>query len=315
LIFSPSYSFAQSNQDDSPLAGLFEFFSQLFSGGDEQPEQVIEFENAVVIETSNSTPTAIAGDDQTVMEFAKVTLDGSSSTDTDGDPLSYKWTQTTGPEVFTNSMTTVESPMFMAPEFIEEDKILTFELVVVDTSGATSEVDVVIVEVTDKDEPQSNENSPPTAIAGDDQTVMEFAKVTLDGSSSTDTDGNIVSYKWTQFEGATVALSSMSVIMPMFDAPKGEDTLKFLLTITDDDGASDTDEVKIIVKDNDDDDNDDDNNDDDNKDNDNHDQNKVTICHRPPGNPDNSHTITVGESAVLAHVTHGDTLEECDEDE
>jgi hypothetical protein len=38
---------------------------------------------------------------------------------------------------------------------------------------------------------------------------------------------------------------------------------------------------------------------------------KVTICHIPPGNPDNAHTITVSENAVPAHLAHGDTLGEC----
>ncbi|MDD2943244.1 MAG: hypothetical protein PHC51_09800, partial [bacterium] len=33
---------------------------------------------------------------------------------------------------------------------------------------------------------------------------------------------------------------------------------------------------------------------------------KTTICHIPPGNPDNAHTITVGNSAVPAHLAHGD---------
>jgi len=44
----------------------------------------------------------------------------------------------------------------------------------------------------------------------------------------------------------------------------------------------------------------------------------VTICHIPPGNPSNAHTITVNASAVNAHLNHGDTLGECsgdDEDE
>ncbi len=40
--------------------------------------------------------------------------------------------------------------------------------------------------------------------------------------------------------------------------------------------------------------------------------NKVVICHLPPGNPDNAHTIVVGSSAVPAHLDHGDYLGECD---
>jgi ABC-type sugar transport system substrate-binding protein len=35
---------------------------------------------------------------------------------------------------------------------------------------------------------------------------------------------------------------------------------------------------------------------------------KVTICHIPPGNPENAHEITVGASAVPAHLAHGDVF-------
>lgn len=44
---------------------------------------------------------------------------------------------------------------------------------------------------------------------------------------------------------------------------------------------------------------------------------KVLICHIPPGNPDNAHTISVGSAAVAAHLAHGDSLGACagDEDE
>lgn len=38
---------------------------------------------------------------------------------------------------------------------------------------------------------------------------------------------------------------------------------------------------------------------------------KAEICHRPPGNPDNAHTISVGASAVSAHLGHGDTEGPC----
>jgi hypothetical protein len=39
---------------------------------------------------------------------------------------------------------------------------------------------------------------------------------------------------------------------------------------------------------------------------------KVTICHRPPGNPDNAKTLSVGCSALEAHLGHGDTCGPCD---
>lgn len=40
-------------------------------------------------------------------------------------------------------------------------------------------------------------------------------------------------------------------------------------------------------------------------------ENKVTICHYPPGNTDNPQTITIDESALQAHLGHGDTLGPC----
>jgi hypothetical protein len=41
---------------------------------------------------------------------------------------------------------------------------------------------------------------------------------------------------------------------------------------------------------------------------------KVLICHIPPGNPDNRHTICVGAAAVDAHQSHhGDLIGACDD--
>jgi Cys-rich repeat protein len=39
----------------------------------------------------------------------------------------------------------------------------------------------------------------------------------------------------------------------------------------------------------------------------------VTLCHRPPGCPGNTRTITVGQCAVASHLAHGDTLGACPE--
>ncbi|MGE5180648.1 MAG: hypothetical protein ACM31C_01235 [Acidobacteriota bacterium] len=38
---------------------------------------------------------------------------------------------------------------------------------------------------------------------------------------------------------------------------------------------------------------------------------KTTVCHIPPGNPANAHTICVGNAAVPAHMDHGDFLGTC----
>ena len=40
---------------------------------------------------------------------------------------------------------------------------------------------------------------------------------------------------------------------------------------------------------------------------------KVLVCHIPPGNPDNWHTISVDQHAVPAHLAHGDFLGSCEE--
>lgn len=38
---------------------------------------------------------------------------------------------------------------------------------------------------------------------------------------------------------------------------------------------------------------------------------KTTVCHIPPGNPANAHTICVGNEAVPAHLDHGDFVGTC----
>ncbi len=39
----------------------------------------------------------------------------------------------------------------------------------------------------------------------------------------------------------------------------------------------------------------------------------VEVCHVPPGNPSNAHTLTVGAGALPAHLAHGDTEGPCDD--
>ena len=51
------------------------------------------------------------------------------------------------------------------------------------------------------------------------------------------------------------------------------------------------------------------------KDPDEDDRDKVLVCHIPPGNPGNAHTIRVGSAAVKAHLAHGDDLKSCPDDD
>ena len=40
--------------------------------------------------------------------------------------------------------------------------------------------------------------------------------------------------------------------------------------------------------------------------NENNNNNKVTICHRPPDNPENTQTLEINRRALSDHIAHGD---------
>jgi PKD domain len=88
-------------------------------------------------------------------------------------------------------------------------------------------------------------NTPPTANAGPDQILTDAdctggEQATLDGSGSSDSDGTIVSYVWR--EGATQIATGVNPTVPLSIG-----THTITLTTTDDDGATDTDDVVIQV--------------------------------------------------------------------
>ncbi len=93
-------------------------------------------------------------------------------------------------------------------------------------------------------------NIPPTANAGTDRTVLAGVNVTLDGTGSTDSDGTVSGYQWTQTLGTNITLNNANIAAPLFIAPNvtSADTLTFELTVTDDDGATNSDTVSIIVQ-------------------------------------------------------------------
>ncbi len=83
--------------------------------------------------------------------------------------------------------------------------------------------------------PPLNPNQPPTADAGADQVAVEFQRVTLDGSQSTDPDGDFIDLSWVQTAGPTIQLRNPSGPQPFFDAPlvPSSRLLTFQLTVSD----------------------------------------------------------------------------------
>jgi chitinase len=82
----------------------------------------------------NREPVADAGPDQYVAGRILVTLNGSGSSDPDGDKLTYTWTQISGPSVQLSSRYAVR-PTFTAPAATTTAVVLAFRLLVVDPSG------------------------------------------------------------------------------------------------------------------------------------------------------------------------------------
>ncbi|MYC79205.1 MAG: DUF5011 domain-containing protein [Cenarchaeum sp. SB0661_bin_35] len=188
--------------------------------------------DTVAITVVNHPPTSDAGADQTVRLGDTVTLDGSASTDPDGDAISYMWNQTAGPTVALSD-DAASSPTFTAPS---SAGMLTFELTVSD--GYDTDTDTVTITVV---------NRPPVASAGADQTVRFGDTVTLDGSASTDPDGDAISYVWKETSGTGTKLSDTTVQSPTFTAPGSAAAITFELTVSDGIFTS-TDTVTITVK-------------------------------------------------------------------
>ena len=176
--------------------------------------------------TVNQAPIADAGPDQLVTvapgDSAMVTLDGSGSSDLDGDPLTFTWTNAFG------------AVMGATPTVTLGPGVHTITLTVDDGRGG---MDSDTVEIT--------VNQAPIADAGLDQKVStrdnDRVRVTLDGSASSDADGDPLTFTWTGSFGTLAGVVVNPVLKP--------GTHNITLTVEDGKGGVASDRMTVVVTD------------------------------------------------------------------
>lgn len=98
--------------------------------------------------------------------------------------------------------------------------------------------------------PEPPANQAPSSVAGADFSQVESTQVSLDGTGSSDSDGSIASYTWSQTGGTpTVTLNNSSSATATFTAPEvsADTPLTFDLTVVDNDGASSSDTLVVTI--------------------------------------------------------------------
>ena len=187
----------------------------------------------------NQLPVANAGADQSItLPTNSATLNGSASKDPDGSISTYKWTEVSGPSTY--SLANSSAATTAVSNLVQGTYV--FRITVTDNKGATASDDITI------NVAAAVTNKAPIANAGADQNItLPLSTVTLNGSSSNDPDGNIASYKWSEVSGPTqFTISNLAIVSPIL-TNLVHGAYVFRLTVTDNKGATATDDITINV--------------------------------------------------------------------
>ncbi|WP_431777860.1 PKD domain-containing protein [Ottowia caeni] len=190
-----------------------------------------------VVEWSNAPPVANAGVSREVPTGVRVSLNGSASAGSNGEPLTYKWRLTSVPAGSTAVLQGAETEQ---PSFFPElDGQYVVSLIVNDGQVDSAPATVAVL--------ASSGNIAPTANAGMSQYVQPQTSVTLDGSASADANGDPLTYRWSMTskpEGSAASLSSSAAVHPTFVADKeGE----YVVSLVVNDGTVDSEPAAVTV--------------------------------------------------------------------
>jgi len=192
----------------------------------------------VITATTNLAPIANAGSDQSVDTLSLVTLDGSASSDSNGDALIFTWNMTkpNGSNAVLNT-SIPENPSF-TPDIDGDYEI---SLSVSDGKVDSTLTDIVVINATT--------NIAPIANAGSDQSVNTLSLVTLDGSTSSDENGDSLIYSWSMTPpiNSNAVLNNVTLKKPTF-TPDIDGEYQISLTVFDDiDDSALSDTVSITI--------------------------------------------------------------------
>ncbi|NLU95838.1 PKD domain-containing protein [Chitinophaga sp. Ak27] len=187
----------------------------------------------------NKPPVANAGTNiQVQLPANTAALDGSASTDADGQITTWLWEKTGGPAggdlATPNASKTNVSNL--------QEGIYTYRLTVTDNNGATNAATVTVTVL------GATLNKPPVANAGTNiQIQLPINTVALDGSASTDADGQITTWLWEKTGGPAGGDLATTNAAKTNVGNLQEGTYTYRLTVTDNNGASATATVTITV--------------------------------------------------------------------
>jgi K319-like protein/FG-GAP repeat protein len=205
------------------------------SGVDSQPDAV-----SLTAVTGNVAPVANAGPDRSAAPNGMITLDGTASRDPNNSSITYTWRIVEQPP---DSHPTLTNATSATPTFTA-DVAGRYVLALTCSDGSmTSIVDQVVIIV-------ATGNLPPVANAGPDQTVTAGQQVTLDGTGSSDPNGDPLTYSWClkgRPQGSTATLNGANTARPMF-TPDMAGSYVFCLTVNDGKLGSASDSVVVEAR-------------------------------------------------------------------